>query len=229
MIAYLETTKGFQTLPEWQPSCWVRLECPTPEEAELLTRRFKVPPSFLNDISDVDERPRTEMDDDWQLIILRIPHQSEDRSMPFITVPLGIIICNDVLITVCYFPTTILGDFVSHKVRKGIGIPDFFEFFLRLQISSSVWYLKDLKQINHQIRIAENQLERSIKNRELQSLRAQVDALNRQIAQAGGQPKAAGVAPLAPAAEATARLLEAKEQALDLKAKLIRRLSGEGR
>ena len=170
MIAYLETTKGFQSLPEWQPNCWVRVECPTLEEAELLTRSFKVPPSFLNDISDVDERPRTEMDDDWQLIILRIPHQSEDRSMPFITVPLGIVICNDVLITVCYFPTTILSDFVSHKIRKGIGIHDFFEFFLRLQISSSVWYLKDLKQINHQIRIAENQLERSIKNRELQSL-----------------------------------------------------------
>jgi magnesium transporter len=41
---------------------------------------------------------------------------------------------------------------------------------LKLLLSSSVWFLKYLKQINQQIKLAENQLEKSIKNEELQAL-----------------------------------------------------------
>lgn len=66
------------------------------------------------------------------------------------------------------------------------------------------------------------------RDRELQSLRAQVDTLTKQLAQANIQPagtEAAGGATV----EQTARLLKAKEQALDLKSRLMRRLGGEGR
>jgi magnesium transporter len=170
MITYLDIQHGFKSLPEWQPGCWIKAECPTNEEIEFLTSRFQVPVSFIHDISDSDERPRTEMDDDWQLIILRIPHLTDDRSLPFITIPLGIIACGDVLLTVSFLQTSLLADFVAHKLRKNIAIRHFFEFFLRFQVSSSVWYLKYLKQINHQIRIAEHELEKSIKNEELQNL-----------------------------------------------------------
>lgn len=170
MITYMDIQSGFKSLPAWKPGCWVEVECPTDGEIEFLTRELKVPKSFLDDISDPDERPRTEADDDWQLVILRIPHQTEDRNLPYITVPLGIISCGDVLVTVCFFQTFLLDDFVAHKLRKNIVIRHSFEFFLRLLVSSSVWYLKYLKQINHRIRVAENELEKSIKNEELQNL-----------------------------------------------------------
>ena len=170
MITYLDIRNGFKALPEWQAGCWIKAECPTPEEIEFLTGRFRVPISFIHDISDADERPRTEMDDEWQLIILRLPHLTDDRDLLFITIPLGIIAGADVLLTVSLFQTPLLADFVAHKLRKNIAIRHFFEFFLRLLVSSSVWYLKYLKQINHQIRIAEHELEKSIKNEELQNL-----------------------------------------------------------
>jgi magnesium transporter len=170
MLTYLDIRNGFKPLPEWKPGCWIQAECPTSEETEFLTGRFQVPLSFIHDISDSDERPRTEMDDEWQLIILRIPHLTDDRNLPFITIPLGIIACGDILLTVSFFQTPLLADFVAHKLRKNIAIRHFFEFFLRFQVSASVWYLKYLKQINHQIRIAEHELEKSIKNEELQNL-----------------------------------------------------------
>ncbi len=67
------------------------------------------------------------------------------------------------------------------------------------------------------------------RDRELQSLRAQVDALTKQLGQAGSAPTGAAAPATAAGNEATARLLKTKEQALDLKERLIRRLGGGGR
>lgn len=170
MITYLALNENFNTMNEWAPGCWVNADCPTAEELDFLVRQFQVPVQFINDISDADERPRMEMDDDWQMIIIRIPCQVADRSVPYMTVPLGIILSGQVLITICHFKTDLLNDFINHKKRKNISIGSFYDFFLRMHISTSVWYLKHLKQINNQIRVAENELDKSVKNKELQNL-----------------------------------------------------------
>lgn len=170
MITYHRTSRGFAEIPEWESGCWVKVVNPTLDEIQYLVEHFKAPAGLINDISDVDERPRTEIDDDWQLIILRIPHQTDDKQLPFVTVPLGILTYLDVFITICFFETPFFADFIAHKRRKGIAVRSFFDLFLRFMVSSAVWYLKFLKQINHQIRIAESELEKSIKNKELQNL-----------------------------------------------------------
>mgnify|MGYP000396931435 CR=1 FL=1 len=56
-----------------EPNCWVNVECPDNDDFKFLTEELKVPESFLEDIADVDERPRTETEDNWLLTILRIP------------------------------------------------------------------------------------------------------------------------------------------------------------
>ena len=65
--------------------------------------------------------------------------------------------------------TEIIKDFVTYSQRKNIEIEDNFNLVLRLLLSSSVWYLKYLKQINQKIKLAEDNLEKSIKNEELQA------------------------------------------------------------
>ena len=81
-------------------NCWVNVECPDNDDFKFLTEELKVPESFLEDIADVDERPRTETEDNWLLTILRIPMPSNQRGVPFITVPIGII-TNDGIIVRC--------------------------------------------------------------------------------------------------------------------------------
>lgn len=169
MITYLKNIRGYRTIENWEPNCWINVECPTDEEIALLSARFNIPQEFITDIADVDERPRTEVDDDWQYLIIRVPHSS-DNSAPFITAPLGIIFANDVILTLCYYQTQMLSDFISHSQRKNINVQNNFDFVMRLILSSSVWFLKYLKQINNLIYEAERELERSIKNEELQSL-----------------------------------------------------------
>lgn len=170
MKTYWKNGKGIVSCPQWEPSCWVNVEIPTDEEKRYLIDELGVPEAFYNDIEDVDERPRIEYDEGWFFILLRIPYKNNDSSIPYSTVPLGIIFKDDVFVSICFYKTDVLPDFVQFTYRKNINKRDHFDLVLRLMLSSSVWFLKYLKQINQSIKLAETQLERSIKNEDLQAL-----------------------------------------------------------
>lgn len=178
MKTYWNTTDGLAILDEWQPNCWIQVTCPTEEDQQELEERFKIPDYFFSDISDTDERARYEYDDGWMLIILRIPYVKEIRSRtPYTTVPLGIIHKRDVTITVCYYETNMMIDFVSFQQKRGEGFTDHVDMIFRLFLSSAVWYLKRLKQINSLIEKAKRNLDREVNNESLIGLSRLQDSL----------------------------------------------------
>ena len=159
MRNYWNIEKNLNAIKEWQPNCWIQVTCPTDEDQEYLQDTFHIPDYFLSDISDTDERARYEYDDGWMLIILRIPYVKEVRSRtPYTTVPLGIIHKRDVTITVCYYETNMMIDFVSYQQKRHEGFTDFVDMTFRLFLSSAVWYLKRLKQISNLIEKAKHNL-----------------------------------------------------------------------
>lgn len=126
-------------------------------DIDYLENTLHIPDYFLMDIADTDERARYEFDDGWILIILRIPYVKEVRSRtPYTTIPLGIILNKEVCITVCNFETNMMIDFVSYQQKRGLGFTDSVDMVFRLFLSSAVWYLKRLKQINLLIEKASN-------------------------------------------------------------------------
>ena len=178
MKTYWNTIGGLSTLEEWQPNCWIQVTCPTEEDQDELEKRFKIPDYFFSDISDTDERARYEYDDGWMLIILRIPYVKEIRSRtPYTTVPLGIIHKRDVTITVCYYETNMMIDFVSFQQKRGEGFTDHVDMIFRLFLSSAVWYLKRLKQISSLIEKAKRNLDREVNNESLIGLSRLQDSL----------------------------------------------------
>ncbi len=178
MKTYWNTTDGLSTIDEWQPNCWIQVTCPTEEDQQELEERFKIPDYFFSDISDTDERARYEYDDGWMLIILRIPYVKEIRSRtPYTTVPLGIIHKRDVTITVCYYETNMMIDFVSFQQKRGEGFTDHVDMIFRLFLSSAVWYLKRLKQISSLIEKAKRNLDREVNNESLIGLSRLQDSL----------------------------------------------------
>ena len=178
MKSYWNTIGGLSQLQEWQPNCWIQVTCPTEEDQRELEERFGIPDYFITDISDTDERARYEYDDGWMLIILRIPYVKEVRSRtPYTTVPLGIIHKRDVTITVCYYETNMMIDFVSYQQRRGVGFTDYVDMIFRLFYSSAVWYLKRLKQINSLIDKAKRNLDQNVNNESLISLSRLQDSL----------------------------------------------------
>lgn len=170
MKAFYKNNNGLIETQEWIPNCWINIESPSETEKKYLLEELQIPEAFYNDIEDIDERPRIEIEDGWTLIIMRVPIKSNDVKLPFQTIPMGLIFKKDICVTISFYETQIISDFVQYTKRKNIHIKDNYDLVLRLLLSSSVWYLKYLKQINQKIKLAEDNLEKSIKNAELQAL-----------------------------------------------------------
>ncbi len=165
-------------MEDWAPNCWVQVTCPNEDDSQFLERTLGIPDYFLSDISDTDERPRYDRDEGWTLIILRIPYVKEVRSRtPYTTIPLGIIMKDDVCITVCYFETNMMIDFVTYQQRRGLGFTDSVDMVFRLFLSSAVWYLKRLKQIQSLIDQSKRNLDRKVDNADLIALSRLQDSL----------------------------------------------------
>jgi magnesium transporter len=178
MKTYWNTQGGLTQLTEWQPNCWIQVTCPTEEDQRELEEKFNIPDYFMSDISDTDERARYEYDDGWMLIILRIPYVKEIRSRtPYTTVPLGIIHKRDVTITVCFYETNMMIDFLSFQQKRGEGFTDHVDMIFRIFLSSAVWYLKRLKQISMLIDKAKRNLDKEVNNESLIGLSRLQDSL----------------------------------------------------
>lgn len=178
MRTYWNITPKLEAINEWQPNCWINVTCPTTEDQRMLEEHFEIPDYFISDISDTDERARYEYDDGWMLIILRIPYVKEVQSRaPYTTVPLGIIHKKDVTITVCYYETNMMIDFLSYQQRRAVGFTDHVDMIFRLFLSSAVWYLKRLKQINVLIENAKHSLDSNVNNESLIALSRLQDSL----------------------------------------------------
>ena len=178
MKTFWNTNGGLKQIPEWQPNCWIQVTCPTEEDQAQLEKTYNIPDYFLSDISDTDERARYEYDDGWMLIILRIPYVKEVRSRtPYTTVPLGIIHKRDVTITVCFYETNMMIDFVSYQQKRAVGFTDYVDMIFRLFLSSSVWYLKRLKQISVLVEKAKLNLDHGVNNESLIGLSRLQDSL----------------------------------------------------
>jgi magnesium transporter len=171
MIKIFKTFGGYTEISLAEKGCWINVTQPSPVEIQQLTEEFHLPADAVNDILDADERPRVEFDDDWSLVILRIPVNIENNGVPFHTLPLGIYITHDFTLTLCLQNNEILPIEQPSPFREQYRqITDVYNFILRLFLRSGSLYLRYLKEINRQTSLIEQDLEKSIKNRELNEL-----------------------------------------------------------
>ncbi len=171
MIKIFKTFGGYVEINEPQKGCWINVTNPAPHEIQTLTQDFGLPNEIVNDILDQDERSRIEIDDDWTLIILRIPVEVKNNGVPFYTIPLGIFISKDYTVTLCLQDNEVLPISKQSPFREQYWqTTDNINFILRLFLRSSNLYLRYLKQINQMTALIEKDLEKSIKNKELNKL-----------------------------------------------------------
>jgi len=171
MIKIFKTFGGYVEIPKVEKGCWVNVTQPTKEEVQRLSDEFQLPADIINDILDTDERSRIEFDETWTLVIMRIPVENSTNGLPFHTIPLGVFMNEDFTLTLCLQNNEILPIEQTSPFRDQYKqITDRINFILRLFLRSGNVYLKYLKQINQQTALIEQDLEKSIKNRELNKL-----------------------------------------------------------
>ncbi|HOS83282.1 MAG: Magnesium transport protein CorA [Bacteroidetes bacterium ADurb.Bin217] len=171
MIKIFKTFGGYLEIAEPQQGCWINVIKPTPKEIERLSNEFNLPSDLVTDVLDVDERPRIEFEDEWTYIILRIPVEVLNNGLPFHTIPLGIFITDKFTLTICIQENEVLPTGQPLPFREQYRqITDSLNFSLRLFMRSGTLYLRYLKQINQMTSLIEQDLEKSIKNKELNKL-----------------------------------------------------------
>ena len=170
MVAiYKNTEEGLSMLTEPTYGCWINAINPTHDEINWL-QSLGIPHDYITYPLDVDERSRTERENGELLIVLRIPYfQGHNEDIPYATVPLGIILNDRYLVTICKRETDILSEFAAGRV-KSLATGKRLRFVLRLLLSTASKYLVYLREINHTVEALEDQLQLSTSNKEVMEL-----------------------------------------------------------
>jgi len=171
MIKIFKTFGGYIEIPQIEKGCWINVNQPTTQEIQRIQKEFHLPQDMVQDILDPDERSRVEFEDDWSLVLMRIPVETGNNGVPFQTIPLGIFFTQDFTLTLCLQDNEILPIEQPSPFREQYReITDTINFILRLFLRSGNIYLKYLKQINQMTALIEADLEKSVKNKELNKL-----------------------------------------------------------
>lgn len=158
--------KGLIKTAFLEPNCWVHVYNPTRLELDTLENEHQVSMDVIHDILDPDERSRWEKEGDMQTIIVRIPCFDVEREVPWYTIPLGVILINDLIITMSMQPTEIINDLIDNKV-KNLDLFNKKAFVLLILAKITAYFLKYLKDINRLTNQVEKDLQQSVQNSEL--------------------------------------------------------------
>ena len=169
MIQYLKCDNGFKETEQYDFSCWINVVNPTKDDINELVSHFNTPDYFYEDISDIDERPRFDRDDGWILTIIRVPSRvrKEDNQDPiYTTIPLGMMLKDNILVTVYYGQNNVISNFINWSNQKKINRAGY-DLYISIFLESNFWYLKYLKQIHLQMKKAESSLSDKMNKSEL--------------------------------------------------------------
>ena len=164
---YLTVDDHLTEINTLEKGCWVHLQNPTREEIDGLNARFALDPTYLQAALDEEESARIERDGDQTLIIVDIPYvEAEGNGYSYTTIPMGIIMVDDVIITVSTRESTIITDFTEERIR-GFWTFKRTRFILQLLHRNASRFLTYLKQIDKASGFVQKRLEADMRNQEL--------------------------------------------------------------
>ena len=144
----------------------VQAVAPSAVEIDALVGSLGIPIEFLTAATDRDERPRFEVEGDYKLFVLRVPHREPASVMPYGTLAFAIILAPGRLITVCAEDTALWGEALSSRTR----LPSPREpllLLLTLALHVARQYLSFLNSIRHESEEVERAIHGSMRNETL--------------------------------------------------------------
>jgi magnesium transporter len=159
-------------LKDSEEGSWINVTAPTDEEIKLLKEKFDVETGHLRAVTDEEEQSRVEIENGQTLVIIDIPTiEKEEEVIVYSTIPLGIILTKDVLITVCLEENTVMKDFINNRI-KGFYTNFKNRFVFQILYRVAYTYLRYLRHIDKITDRVEKELYKSMNNEELFDLLA---------------------------------------------------------
>ena len=168
LTIYKTTEQGLEQLDSMANGAWVKAVDPTPEEIQQLVT-WGIDADYINYSLDLDEMPRMERDEDYTFILIRIPHRQPESDIPYITIPLGIMIKGNIIVTICRYDKEMFKMLANGKYRL-LKTGKRYRFALYIFLETATRYLTHLREINRMTEAIEDQLQQSTRNREVLEL-----------------------------------------------------------
>lgn len=171
MVRIFKTIDGaIHEIQEPQEGCWIALTNPTATEIFEISEQFGIEVDDLRAPLDEEERSRIEVEDNYTLILADVPAIEERNEKDwYVTIPLGIIVTQKMIFTVCLEDTQVLTRFMEGRVRNFFTYMKT-RFILQILYRNASMYLRYLRIIDKKSEQIEEKLHLSTRNQELMEL-----------------------------------------------------------
>ena len=150
-----------------EKGCWIDVIAQTEEELDEIAQATHIYKEYLTAPLDKEEKSRTELDEDQLLVVIDIPFLRSNKD--YDTMPLGIIITPEVIVTVCLESNAVTADFNAHTFRNFCTYKKT-RFLFQILYKSATLYLKYIRNIIRRTDDLEQHLRQAMENSKLFSM-----------------------------------------------------------
>ncbi len=163
---FLSQNQSLLEIEEFTNGSWIALTDPTEAELKRVEDEIGVLPDFLRAALDPEESPRIETEEGQTSIIVDAAIRSDVENQLYVTIPIGIIILKQHIVTV-----SLSGDTIIESFKHG-SVKDFYtqfktRFLLQILFRNASHYLNTLKVLEKLTNRLEKTLNKSFRNKEL--------------------------------------------------------------
>ena len=135
-------------LDHYEDGIWIQMIDPTSKELAQVAESYELDTGDLATALDEEESSRISLEDGYTLILVDIPSpEVRHEKKMYTTIPLGIILKSNVIITICKEDTPVLYYFARNKVRE-FSTKKKMRFIYQLLYRSAILYQAYLRGID---------------------------------------------------------------------------------
>ena len=168
MVKFFQTDENMRMkqLPAFAERCWVDVINPTDDEVEDVVALTGISEEMIKAALDEEETARAEFDDGDSMFLMDTPIMRDtEEGDAYETLPISIIFNDKCIVTVSLHGNSILGDFISNRLKADTSKPVL--FLLHFMMGNAKKFLSYLRQIDKKSLRVQAELHRSMKNKEL--------------------------------------------------------------
>ena len=154
-------------IEDMEKGSWIDVVAPSAEEIDEIANATRITRDFLTAALDREEKARTEIDEDQLLVVIDIPFFRSNKD--YDTMPLGIIVTKDVIVTVCLESNAVTSGFNAGTYKMFSTFKKTRFLFLILYKSATL-YLKYIRNIIRRTDDLEAHLRQAMENSKLFSM-----------------------------------------------------------
>lgn len=156
-----------QQIETEQKGCWISLAHPSDSELATVADKYDIDLADMRAALDQEERSRVDVEEHYTMIIVDIPTVENRGGRDWYeTIPLSIIVTNEVIITICSIDTPLLTPFKEGHIRNFFTYMKS-RFILQILYRNAQMYLRYLRIVDHESDRLELRMQHSMTNREI--------------------------------------------------------------